>query len=302
MRILLTGANGLVGQKIKKQCLKNKNTELIATSYHEEINPLPGSYTFEKLDITKPEEISNIFSRYKPDILVNAAAEANVNACEKNKMQCWNTNTKAIQFLTDNCNLYKSHFIHISTDFVFDGTKAVYYEDAPPSPVNYYGITKQEAEDYIMNHSQQWTIIRTILVYGFYRGMKKNNLVTWVRKTLKNNQAIRVVNDQYRCPTFAEDLAIGIISVAQKKEKGIFHLAGKEMYSIAEMAYLTAEHFGLDKKLISEVSSAELNEPAPRPLETSFDLLKAEKKLNFKPRSFKQGLKVIEQQINKSEY
>ena len=302
MRILLTGANGLVGQKLKESISCSKDMELIATSRSLEVNPLEYNYTFELLDITKPEQISGIFSKYNPNVLINAAAEANVNFCEKNKIPCWKTNVEAVMNLVKYCNLYHTHLVHISTDFVFDGRKISYEEDDTPSPLNYYGITKQEGEQYIINECRKWSVIRTILLYGYFHGMKKDNIVTWVINSLSDNKSIKAVNDQYRCPTLAEDLANTLKSITIEQKEGIFHISGNEMYTISEMAYITAEYFGLDKTLISEISTLALNEPAPRPSRTRFNLMKASKELEFIPKTFQEGLKIIDKQINKKKY
>jgi dTDP-4-dehydrorhamnose reductase len=298
MRILLTGANGLVGQKIKENLSARENTELIATSLNDEINPLDRNYTFEKFDITKPDEASDILNRYSPDVLINTAAEARVNHCEQHKSSCWEVNTLAVQYLVKYCNIHKIQLIQLSTDFVFNGSLPEYDEEDTSDPLSYYGVTKKEAEDYIMKNCNEWTIIRTILVYGYFKGMKKDNIVTWVIKSLKENKPIRVVTDQYRCPTLAEDLAEAVSRAALNRKNGIFNISGREMYSVNEIAQFTAEYFNLDERLIQEISTIELNEPAPRPKKTKFNLLKSEKELNFLPCSLQEGLNLIEKQLN----
>jgi dTDP-4-dehydrorhamnose reductase len=299
MKILLTGANGLVGQKIKGKLVNIPGLEVIATSLHDEINKLQASYCFEKLDITHSGALDLLFRKYQPHVLINSAAEANVNKCEKEKKLCREVNTNAVAKLVQLCNQYNTHLVQLSTDFIFDGTKTIYDENDTASPLSFYGESKAEAENIIVNQSNKWTIIRTILVYGFFNGMKRNNIVTWVIEALKQEKYIKVVNDQFRCPTLAEDLASAVAVAATESKEGIFHVSGSEMYSIAEIAYITAEFFALNKKQITEVSTAELNEPAARPLRTRFDLSKSAKILHFKPHTFKEGLNTIEKQLNK---
>jgi dTDP-4-dehydrorhamnose reductase len=301
MKILITGANGLVGQKLKNEILRRNNMQLIATSQSPETNILKQEYIFETLDITNKTETAYLLERYKPDVLINTAAQANANACEKNRSHCWQVNTEAVKHLTRISNQLDIHFIHFSTDFVFSGKQPVYHEEDTPEPVNFYGTCKKEAEAFITAHANKWSIIRTILVYGYVPQMKRNNLVTWIYESLKQGKPLNIVNDQFRAPTFGEDLARATLEIAGKGRTGIFHISGKEVMSIYEMALKIAEHFILDKNLLTPVPSAALDEPAQRPPHTRFDLYKAEKELNFFPHSFKESLDIIEKQIYKQQ-
>ena len=301
MKILITGANGLVGQKIKSEILKRKNIQLIATSKSPENNILDKDYIFETLDITNKSGTEYIIERYKPDILINTAAQANVNDCERNRSWCWEVNAEAVKHLTHVSNRLNIHFIHFSTDFVFNGTQPSYNEESVPKPINFYGICKQEAEEFIMAHAKKWSIIRTILVYGYVPHMRRNNIVTWIYRSLRGGRSLKIVNDQFRAPTFGEDLAWAAIEIAVKGKTGIFHISGKEEMSIYEMALKIAEHFRLNKDLITPVPSSMLNEPAARPPHTRFDLYKAEKELNFFSHSFAESLNIIEKQIYNSQ-
>jgi len=299
MKILLTGANGLVGQKIKKELAENKQVELLATSLHPEVNPLQADYHYMSLDITRTDETEEMIRRFEPDVLINSAAQANVNRCEQDRAQCLRVNTEAVSGLTGLANKYNLHLIQLSSDFVFDGIRTNYQEDDETRPVNYYGLAKKQTEDHIIDHAGTWSIVRTILVYGVVPEMNRHNLVTWVYHSLKNGKAIRVVNDQYRMPTLAEDLAWAVGQMALKKETGMYHICGRELMSIEEMARQVAVFFSLDQHLIRPVSSAELNEPARRPTKSGFNLLKAEKQMDYMPHSFEEGLKIIDKQLDK---
>jgi dTDP-4-dehydrorhamnose reductase len=297
MKILITGANGLVGQKLKTELSRREGIQLIATSQSPEMNALDTGYVFETLDITDKSAIDYILSRYRPDAVINTAAIANVNGCEKNKSTCWQVNTEAVKFLTEATNRSNTHLIHFSTDFVFEGTQSVYHEHDIPNPVNFYGTSKKEAEDHIMQHAKKWSIIRTILVYGYVPHMKRKNIILWIYDSLKNGKSIKVVNDQFRTPTLGEDLAWACAEIAINNKTGIWHISGKETMSIDTLAFRTADHFSLDRNLIIPVPSVVLNEPAPRPPRTAFNLLNAEKELYYSPRSFEEGLNIIEKQL-----
>ena len=159
-----------------------------------------------------------------------------------------------------------------------------------PNPISFYGRTKLEAEDAVKEYEYDWAIVRTILVYGKpFSG--KGNILTAVKEKLENGEEYKVVDDQFRTPTYVEDLAAGIVAIVEKKARGIYHLSGKDMLTPYQMACMTADHLGLDKSLIKKISSAELAQPAKRPPTTGFDIEKARKELGFVPRSFEEGLK-----------
>lgn len=300
MKILLTGANGLIGQKLKQELLLKPAVQLIATSRSKEINPLQKAYTFEQLDITHPDQVQQCIDTHRPEVIIHTAAQANVNYCEQHKEECYAVNTEAVRTLTEFSNQYNMHLIHFSTDFIFDGKQPPYQENDLPNPVNYYGQTKADAENLLREHANQYTILRPILVFGYFKGMKRDNLVTWVVKSLANRKPIKVVNDQYRCPTLAEDIARLTSEMAGKKQTGVFHICGKESLSIYDLAIRTAEHFQLNTQLITPVTSKELNEIAARPANTCFTLHKIKEAIDYQPTDLDHGLKMIRQQYSKN--
>ena len=229
MKILLTGANGLVGQKIKKELVGKEDVDLMATSLHPEVNPLPGRYHFQTLDFTVTSHLQELISHFQPHTVINCAAQANVNRCEQERTECLKINTEAVTELTRLANENNIHLIQLSTDFVFAGLKTNYQEEDEAAPVNYYGLAKKETEDHIISHARKWSIVRTILVYGFVPEMHRHNLITWVIQSLQNNQPIRVVNDQYRMPTLGEDLARPIGQITLMGQTGIYHISGREL-------------------------------------------------------------------------
>mgnify|MGYP002338700692 CR=1 FL=1 len=288
-----------MGQKIKEALARDEQAELWATSLHPEINVLKGNYHYHTLDITMPSMVDDLMQRARPHVLINAAALANVNHCEKEKAECQQVNTEAVTTLIRLANHHKTHLVQISTDFVFQGQQSTYQEDDPRNPVNHYGLAKKQAEDQVMEEASLWSIVRTILVYGYVPELKRNNLVTWVYQSLQQGKPIKVVSDQYRMPTLAEDLAGAIVQIARQEKEGIYHISGREGMSIEQMAQRVGDYFNLDTSLITPVTSAELGEPARRPTHSGFNLFKAEKELGYLPHSFEEGLEVVEQQMNK---
>lgn len=293
MRILITGANGLVGQKLVTNLQNKTSLDFLATSLHANKIETPSLFSLRLMDIRNEKEIASVFSFYKPDVVIHTAAMTDVGPCETQQDKCWEINVKATGNVVRACNCHHSKLIYISTDFVFDGEGGPYKEDDLPNPVSFYGKSKLEAEKVVMQNMDDWAIVRTILVYGISSNMARSNIILWVKKNLEAGQAIRVVSDQFRMPTLAEDLAEGIVQIAIRGAKGIYHLSGKDYLSIYEIAMKTADFFNLDKSLISPVSSAELNEIGKRPPRTGFILDKARREFGFEPRSIEEGLEVL---------
>lgn len=297
MKILITGSNGLLGQKLIYAFLNKPGVELVASGKGKNrINRKEG-YVYEEMDITDRDSVNFIFSKYKPDCIINTAAMTNVDACELNRVECQKLNVDAVRNLADACKIQDTHFIHLSTDFVFDGSSGPYKEEDIPNPQSIYAQSKLDSEKVLEQSSLKWCIIRTIIIYGVVDDEQRSNIVLWTKNSLENKKTITVITDQFRSPTLAEDLADACISAAFKKATGIYHVSGKELMSIIDIANHVADFFKLDKSFIKPVTSAELNQPAKRPLVTGFILDKAIKDLNYKPHSFEEGLQVIEQQL-----
>jgi len=300
-KILITGSNGLLGQKIVLALSKRNDVNVIATSLGANRMKMQDGYVYESLDITNKSEVDAIFIKYNPNVIINTAAMTNVDACETKKEECWSLNVTAVQHFVDVITSAKSdcQFIHLSTDFIFDGEKGnEYVETDVPNPLSYYAKSKFESEKIVQNSSINWAIARTIIVYGIVDQMSRTNLVLWAKDALTKGQKINVVDDQFRSPTLAEDLADGCILIADKNAKGVYHLSGPKTLSILELVYAVADFWKLDKSLITPSKSDTLNQAAKRPPRTGFDISKARKELGYNPHSFEDGLKILAPQLN----
>ena len=297
MKILVTGCNGLLGQKMIALLASVPEVTVIATAR----TPLAGSWSvpFELMDITDATTVAQVVTAYAPDVIVHAAAMTQVDACEQNKEECYRINVTGVENMIEASRLCNAHLVHVSTDFIFDGKRDMLVEDEPPAPVNYYGQCKWQAEQLVMASNISWSIVRTVLVYGIIPGVQRSNIVTWVKQSLEAGKHIRVVNDQWRTPTLAEDLAHGCYLAAKKRAKGIYHISGKDFVSIYDIAVRTAAFFGLDDSLITPVESAALRQPATRPLRSGFDISKAKGDLGYNPHSLAEGISVLASQIDR---
>ncbi len=300
MKILVTGANGLLGQKLVKLLQTDSSVELVATARQASVVPLP-SGVFHKLDIEKEAEINSLFEKVKPQVVINTAAMTQVDDCETQQEKCWKANVTSVEYLTAACKKNNAHLIHVSTDFIFDGSHGPLDENEIAAPVNYYGESKLAAERVIQNSSINWSILRTVLVYGITPDMSRSNIVLWVKNSLEQGKKINVVNDQWRTPTLAEDLAMGCYLAAKKKAKGIYNISGSDFLSPYDIAVATATFFKLDKTLINPTDSTHFKQPARRPLTTGFIIEKARKELGYEPHSFEEGLQVMSEQINQQQ-
>jgi len=298
MKILVTGSNGLLGQKLVHKLSSDNTVELTATSRGENRLINKQGYSYRSLDITSREEVDKIIDGLKPDVVINTAAMTNVDACESDKVMCDKLNIDAVQYLVEACIRNQTHLVHLSTDFIFDGEDGPYTEEADPNPLSYYGRSKLAAEELIQKSDVKAAILRTVLVYGIAEDMSRSNIVLWAKGALEQGKKINVVDDQFRSPTLAEDLAEGCILAAKQRAEGIYNISGKDQLSVLEIVYHVAEHWNLDKGQITAVSSKTLDQPAKRPPKTGFVLDKAISELGYKPHSFKEGLDVVEEQMN----
>ncbi len=296
-KILITGANGLLGQKLIQYYSKQSDIEVLATAKGANRN-LPGKYDYVSMDITAQSEVERVFDIHKPNVVVNTAAMTQVDQCELDPDSCWKINVEAVSNLIAASEKNDSFLIHLSTDFVFDGLNGPYKEEDPTNPLSKYAESKLASERLMIESGIKHAIIRTMLVYGIVQDMSRSNIILWVKKSLEDKEHIKVVNDQWRMPTLAEDLAKGCALVAQKKAEGVFHISGKDMLTPYEMAIATANFFDLDSELIEEVDGSIFTQPAKRPAKTGFILDKAKRELGYEPVSFTEGLAIMKSQMS----
>lgn len=296
MKILITGSNGLLGQKLVQMLSNDQSVELIATARGDNRLKNKENYLYESLDITSRKDILTAVAKHKPDVIINTAAMTNVDECENKKEECDLLNIEAVKHLTEACENENCHLVHLSTDFIFDGESGPYKEEDEARPLSYYGHSKLKAEKHLQQSDISWSILRTVLVYGVAEEMSRSNIVLWAKGALQKQQAMKVVDDQFRTPTLAEDLALGCIAAAKQKAQGIFNISGKDFLSVLEIVKAVADFWNLGTDTITVVSSNTLSQDAKRPPVTGFVLDKAMKELNYDPRSFKEGLAIVDKQ------
>jgi dTDP-4-dehydrorhamnose reductase len=296
-RVLITGSNGLLGQKVVEILSRSNNYNLLLTSRQEQSVFQDEMLTYRRLDASERPEVRKVLDEFEPDVIINTAAMTNVDQCETEREAAWRANVVSVENLVNSAKLVGSHLIHISTDYVFDGQNGPYIELDRPNPVSYYGRTKLASENLIRTSGISSTIIRTMILYGSGYNVKVN-FALWVLKNLIEGKPIRVVDDQIGNPTLADDLAFAIIKVMELERSGLYHISGSDLVSRYDFALALAEVFEFNKKLITPVKTSALKQAATRPMKSGFITLKAQTDLDVKMSGMHHGLTVVKNELN----
>lgn len=292
MKILVTGASGLLGSKVIQLAL-NRGHEVYAV-YKEHIVNLGVPI---KLDLTEYEKLQKVIFEKRPDVIIHAAAYTDVDGCELNRDLAWKVNAEATKYLAMASTSIESHLIYVSTDYVFDGVKGLYKEEDNPNPINYYGYTKLKGEEFVKEYANKWCIARTSVIYG-WGPTHKQNFATWLVNNLREKKEVKVLIDQYVSPTLNTNLAEMLLEIAERKITGIFHTAGANRVSRYEFAIKLSQVFNLNKNLIKPIKIDEMQWKAKRPRDSSLDVSKAQTLLNKKPRELNQALDTMKDELN----
>lgn len=293
MKVFITGSNGLLGQKIIDYCLKAK-IDFLATSKGVNRNSSCPPDNYFSLDITDEKDVNNCVSNSNCTHIIHTAAITNVDFCELNPEEAEKVNVTATKYLINAANNINAHFQFISTDFVFDGLKGNYTESDTVNPISVYAQNKVDGELLLQNFAKnEWSIVRTIIVYGHGDNLSRSNLIDWAKGALEKQQEINIIDDQFRAPTFAEDLAEGCMLILEKGESGIFNICGPETNSIFEIVERIADYFNYSMEKVNRISSKTLSQPASRPPKTGLDLSKSRKLLGYNPKSLEESLDIL---------
>ena len=296
--VLVTGSNGLLGQKLTKELASDPEIDLVATGRGSDRNSLSEGYRYATMDITNEEMVRHTLEEYRPKVVIHTAAMTQVDDCEEQQDLCELLNVHAVEYIARTSEAIGAHLVHLSTDFIFNGSHGPLNEEEEPMPLSAYGVSKMRSEEVVREQMSSWSILRTVLVYGLAEEMSRKNIVLWAKSSLEGGTPIRVVNDQYRTPTLAEDLAQACILAGKQRAQGIFHISGEELLSISDFVRRIAAFWDLDVTPMTEVSSASLGQPARRPPKTGFIVDKAKKELGYRPRSIEEGLRLVHAQLN----
>jgi len=286
-RILLTGANGFLGQHLSL-FLQEFAMDLLVTGRGPARLPGNKGLIYAEADLTSEDDTTKLLAKFKPDLIIHAAAMSKPDECYKNPGACELANVQATRNLLRHGT---SKFIYISTDFVF-GEGGPYAEEDVPSPLNIYGRSKLKAEEEVRVSGSSYAIIRPVFIYGPVWDGLRPTFLQWVKNSVEQGQRIKVVSDQLRMPTYVADICRGIKSVIDKDATGIYHLAGKDVLSPYTMATTLADILGLDRSLIESVTSDTFPEPVKRAKKQGLNIAKAIHELDYAPVSFVEGVRL----------
>lgn len=290
-KILIIGANGFTGRHLLNDLVATHQYIVIGSSLSPDILPGDG-YCFHRTDVRDATAVTALFEEVRPEIVINTAALSVPDYCEAHHDEAHLTNVTAVENLARACEQHGSRFIHLSTDFVFDGLANHPYEETdPPCPVNYYGLTKLEGERRVAELCSSFAIVRVVVVYGKALPGQHGNILQLVANRLRAGETIRVVSDQWRTPTFVSDISQGIAQLMHDPVNGIYHLCGSDCLTIADMAYRVADVLQLDRSLIHPITTEEMHEATPRPRFSGLSIAKAERELKYKPHTLDEGIK-----------
>jgi len=259
LKILIVGGSGMIGYKLANFLLK-QGYEICSTYNKNMINDLNSIF----LDVVDSTSIEVVFKKFNPDIVIHCAALANVDLCETEHELADKINIQGTLNVVNACKKNNSKLIFVSTSYVFDGKKNIYYEDDETLSITYYGYTKMMGEKLVKNSHLDYLILRTDQPYGWTETWQRSNSVLNVINDLKLDKDKNEIIDWFNTPTYLDDFVLTTSLLIQKQSTGIFHLVGPDFINRVEWAKIIAEVFNLNKNKIHSIDSSSLNLPAKR--------------------------------------
>ena len=294
-KILITGANGLLGQKVTEIFAHESGHTLFLTDLQENAES-PHGMEYFPMDITIKEDVKNNIKKYSPDYIINTAAYTNVDGCETEKELSWRVNVDAVKNFIIASRINDCKILHISTDYVFDGKTGNYDENSKPNPLSFYGKSKLASENALISSGIKFIVVRTMIIYGTAKNVRPN-FALWLIDMLDRGEPVKIVDDQFGMPTISDDLGWGILKLIDQDKNGFYHICGREYLSRYEFAVKLANIFDFDENLVIPIKTTDLNQAAPRPMKSSFIFLKAETELSIKLLNVTEGLVYLKTQL-----
>ncbi len=292
MNILVTGANGFLGQHLIKY-LNARQYTVFATSRGKRRVPDDVPIMYISADLTDAKAVQDAVTHAQPNIIIHTAAISKPDECENNKPHCLQNNVEATTHLLQAFKLIQTPsklFIYLSTDFIF-GEMGPHSEDDATGPLNFYGESKLMAEQLVINSGLPYAVVRPVFIYGDVWDGLRPSFLHWVKNSLEQDKGIKVVSDQLRTPTYVYDICAGIDAIIKQHKTGIYHLAGSDLISPYKMAVTTAAVLGLNEDLIESVTSETFPEPVKRAKRSGLKIDKARQQLGYEPVSFEEGVR-----------
>ncbi|WP_455277839.1 dTDP-4-dehydrorhamnose reductase [[Eubacterium] cellulosolvens] len=292
MKIFISGASGLLGTKIAELAEKEDHQVFSGYSNQKSMFGQP-----VRLDVRNKGLVSETISKIKPDIIIHSAALTNVDECEINNKLAEEINVLGTKSIAEVAKENDTYFSYISTDYVFDGLKGMYKEEDKTNPVNFYGHSKLNGERAVKKVDEGYLIARTSVIYGARPASGKINFALWLVESLKKNQKVGILTDQFISPTLNTNLAKMVLEATERELNGIYHMAGSTRASRFEFAVELAEIFDLDKSLIKKSCISDMDWIAKRPKDSSLDVSKTYNVLKTKPMNLSEALNLMKEEM-----
>jgi dTDP-4-dehydrorhamnose reductase len=286
-KVLLLGCHGRLGLHLLRCLLPD--CEVLGLGRREETPAHHENFTYARLQGVGKCHLREHFKTFHPDVVMNAAAWTDVDGAESNASECWITNVDLVSALIDLCRPRNVWLAQSSTDYVFAGSPGSHEVDDLTKPLGTYARSKLAAENLLRGCEVPHAIFRTIVLYGHHPRGKKD-FFAWALDELRAKRPIRVVDDQVGQACWAMTLAAAMVSAMYRRRHGVFHVASHGRMSRFQMTVRAAEIAGLDTSLIEAISTKDLKQLAPRPMEGGLHLMASEQKLGLKFPTFDDGL------------
>lgn len=286
MKVLVTGCHGLLGQRIVKH---NPGGFKVYGSDVSRDSMFISSTDYYACDLTQRIAVDEMINNIKPDCIINCAAYTNVDGAEEERDLCWFVNVVAVENLVQAARRARADIYHISTDYIFNGSQGPYKEEDTPNPLGFYGQSKLAAEQVLKGSPLNYSIIRTMVLYGLSEN-NRPHFVRWLIDRLSKKQPVHIVTDQYGNTTLNDDLALAIWQLVRTSFHGVLHVAGRDIISRYDFALAIADVFGLDPQYINAITTDDLKQTAPRPLNSGLNVDKAINALGLQMSTVREGL------------
>lgn len=291
-RLLVIGASGFIGYYLLQRLQSLPEHEVSGT--HHTATPRIEGCSWHRVDVTDPGQLDEVFRRSRPEVVVHLAAMADVNQCQRTPQEATEVNVRGTENIARLCALHRAKLVFLSTEYVFRGDRGYYREDDAPQPTTHYGQTKRKAEQAVAREAEQWSILRTSLVYGWPAVANRGNLMTRLIDALRSGRPFYGYTDMYRSPVYVEDVVEGIVKLAQGDYPGVHHVAGPEWVNIGEFARTAAEVFELNQELVELTPSPSEETDTPRPKRLGLDSTRTARLLGIQPLDMVSGLKQMQ--------
>jgi dTDP-4-dehydrorhamnose reductase len=284
-RLLVTGASGLLGINLTLQ--QSKQYDVIGVINHTSLTGVP--FEVHTADLAQPGEAARLVEGTRPDLVVNCAALAIVDRCEKEPDLAQQLNADMPEELAAVCGRVGIPFVHISTDALFDGSKGDYNEQDQPNPINQYALSKLAGDEAVLSAYPQALVAR-VNFFGWSL-LGKRSLAEFFYYSLSQNQPVKGFTDVFFCPMEVNDLADALVAMVEKELSGLYHVFSPQSVSKYDFANLLARQFGFDETLISPTKVADFGLAAARSPLLTMDSHKAARDLGHELPGFETGMR-----------